>query len=69
MDVGRYARSPNAYAWHAPRWPPEPERKRLEVLRDCGEVEPVTSAREHSFEVMMGLEVSKSYLDLLSLIA
>jgi hypothetical protein len=44
-----------------------------EVLRDCGEVELVASAREasqsHSLEAMMGLEVSKPHLDPLLLVA
>jgi hypothetical protein len=73
MEVGRHAHSRNACGGHVRRRPPDTDRERLEVLRDCGEVELVTSAREtsqsHSLEAMMGLEVSKPHLDLLSLIA
>jgi hypothetical protein len=70
MNVGRQASSRNACGR---RRPPDPERKRLEVLRDGGKVELVASSREasqsNSLEVMMGLEVSKPHLDLLSLVA
>jgi hypothetical protein len=73
MDVGRHACSSNACARHVRGRPPDTDRKRLEVLHDGGEVELVASAREasqpHSLETMMGLEVSKPHLDLLSLVA
>jgi hypothetical protein len=73
MDVGRHAYSRNVCGGRVRRRPPDTDRERFEVLHDCGEVELVASTREasqpHSLEAMMGLEVSKPHLDLLSLVA
>src|SRR5262249_883409 len=73
MDAGRSGCSRRAGSWAVRRRPPDADRKRFEVLHDCGEVELVAGAGEppqpHSLEAMMGLEVSKPHLDLLALVA
>src|SRR5579864_793955 len=35
----RWTRSHNGYGRHVRRWPPDADRKRFEVLHDCGEME------------------------------
>ncbi len=72
-DVGRHARSRHACSRDVRRRPPDADRKRFEVLHDCGEVELVAGAGEtsqsHALEAMVGLQVRKSHLDLLALIS
>src|SRR3979490_386443 len=72
-DVGAHACSRNACGRDVRRRPPDTDRKRFEVLHDCGEVELVAGAGEASqppaLQAMMGLEVCKPNLHLLALVA